>query len=254
VVEDDKEEKRYDYVLFLGEDKEKKELVYGAFEGKEWFLVRNGLEQEKYMYISDFFGERFVPPAVNGEDVVVSPNLDKLAYVNDSRYSGGKTMVIENGKVGEGFRQISPLFYSPDGRLIYFATNNERQGSGIKWYVVIDSKKELVGSFSLAEPGRVFFSKDGKHLAYFVNDRHDVLRKDGEEIKFLGKPWFDEALLLEDGSVVYAYGTQGMVSMVINGEVDEEYVTLSRPIEIDNGVLYFAVDGEGNFYRVARKL
>ncbi len=140
VVVDGKEEKHYSAVgkeipyvtaegpevLHVGTPKfspDSRRVAYVAREGKKWFVVVNGNEENPY-------------DDVGGLTLIFSPDSRRVAYA--ASVAGKQFVVVDGEKKEKPYEWIGALLFSPDSRRVAY-----RAGVGGRQVVVVDGKEEV---------------------------------------------------------------------------------------------------------------
>lgn len=153
-------------------------IVYAVGESEDpsfrvWTMNADGSGQK-----------RLCAARVRGEEAVWSPDGARIAFVSMD-HAGGTQHVSVMDADGDDPRMLAPAsmggvggtFYpawSPDGKMVYFATMGEWSREDI-WRMAVESgKPERVASVSTG--GRFSISPDGTALAIYDQDTDQLLR------------------------------------------------------------------------------
>ncbi len=220
-----------DQRLFFGPDG--KRVAYAARRGGKWFAVIDDVEGPPYDFVEGLFGGRFSP---DGRRVAYTAMRDR------------KWFVIIDGVEGKGYERVAPPYFSPDGKVVYFAYQNNQA------FLVVNGAEDLIGPDSWTAFPHLVFSPDGQRRAYAVPGsqkwRMIVDGQASKEYYSMSDPRFSP-----DGRhVAFAAALGRRWRVVVDGREGKVYDAIAGlRFESPNVLSYIAVEGR-SIFRVVHTL
>ena len=175
VVVDGKEGKEYDHIceygnpIFSPDSKQvayvatidnqliEKLRIFGAWPLED-FVVVNGQKKKTYAMV---------------EDLVFSPDGQKLAYLGFAHWNGISSVVV-NEIEGKPYGESVGVVFSPDSSRLAFTAHKRVKHKVGTYFAVIDGKE----GHDYTSVGSIIFSPDSKHTAYIARSSQSFVIRD----------------------------------------------------------------------------
>lgn len=239
VVIDNKKEKNYDYIDY--------------FDYFDFFGESNG-----HVYTADNDNNKdFI--IFNGNEIAVNPGNNNTSFLtgfpvisSDGKqiayvlHENDEDFVVLNGNRGNGYRNISGMFFSPDNKHFAFEAEKKEKDDNISQIMVIDGKEgasyDFVDGFN--------FSSDGKQYVYAARkNKKSFLIVNGEEKQTDYNNILRPKFTSNSNLLFYIGETSEGTFLIVNDKEISQHSNIYSPVFSDNEkkIAYHAENGKEKF-------
>ncbi len=236
VFVDGKRGQQYDFVHALAFSPDSRRLAYAAHDGKKSFVVVDGKP-----------GPQFA--SVEGESITFSDDGKRLGYI---AVEAEKRFVVVDGLQGPKFDNVRYLRFSPDGKHVAYAAEENSGTPEWKSFIVLDG--QIGTKHQGGNTNSPLFSPDSKRLAYATGEKQTgFVVVDGQAGPEYQTPPSLIVFSPDSKRLAYVannYKPKMKCFLVLDGQAYAEYDLIGNPIfSPDSKRLAFTANekGEGNY-------